>query len=74
MYYHIYDERIDAKVASIYDDPMCQDSDETPCDESDSFGYKVTHNSLAGDPVMCVIIFDGEREQVVYFREKRFHV
>ena len=120
MYNHIYDEMVDANVASIYEDPMWQDCDGTRCNESNSFGCKVTHNlthpemcivmdevggntsqkgdghiggellvcgkgmipqkkintkdkhftllgltSLAGDPVMCVIIFAGLREQAV---------
>ena len=54
MYNHIYDEMIDAKVASIYDDPMWQDSDGNPCSESESFGCKVTHNLT--HPEMCIVM------------------
>ena len=54
MYDHIYDELVDAKLATPYNEPMWQDSDGTFCTESSSLGCKVTHDFA--HPEMCVVM------------------
>ena len=54
MYDHVYDELVQVKLATPYDEPMWQDSDGTFCPESSGLGCRVTHNFTK--PEMCIVM------------------
>ena len=54
IYDHIYDELVEAKLATSYNEPMWQDSNGTFCTESSSLGCKVTHDFTY--PEMCIVM------------------
>ena len=54
MYIHIYDEMVEAGVATLLDEPEWQDMNGVRCLESDALGCKVTHHLT--HPEMCVVM------------------
>ena len=54
MYDHIYDEMVEAGVATLLDEPEWQDMNGVRCLESDALGCKVTHHLT--HPEMCVVM------------------
>lgn len=65
---HVYDELIDAQVASEYESLMWQNGDGCACNEDGAFGCKVTHNLTHTN--MCVVM-DIKRGKISQTRKRQ---